>query len=127
MYLNYSGLDNEPFHITPDPKVMFLSPSHKEEMGAILYGVEKRTGLIPNTGEKGMGKTPVVRATIDVCDQSRNRLVCIFNTGVDCVSLLRMFIAELSPESAIEPGADESRLLDQQHRILIEEYSAGST
>ncbi|QJT07733.1 ExeA family protein [Oceanidesulfovibrio marinus] len=127
MYLNYYGLDKEPFHITPDPEFLFLSPSHKEALGAILYGVEKRKGFISITGEIGMGKTTVVRAFIDECDQSRNRLVYIFNTGVDFVSLLRMLIEELSPETAIEPGADESRLLDQLQRILIEEYSAGRT
>lgn len=127
MYLNYYGLNKEPFHITPDPEFLFLSPSHKEALGAILYGVEKRKGFISITGEIGMGKTTVVRAFIDECDQSRNRLVYIFNTGVDFVSLLRMLIEELSPETAIEPGADESRLLDQLQRILIEEYSAGRT
>lgn len=127
MYLNYYGLSKEPFHITPDPEFLFLSPSHKEALGAILYGVEKRKGFISITGEIGMGKTTVVRAFIDECDRSRNRLVYIFNTGVDFVSLLRMLIEELAPEATIEPGADESRLLDQLQRILIEEYSAGRT
>ena len=40
MYLKFFGLRKEPFHITPDPDFLFLSPSHKEAFGSVIYGVE---------------------------------------------------------------------------------------
>jgi general secretion pathway protein A len=46
MYLNFFGLRKEPFHITPDPEFLFLSPSHKEALASIIYGIEKRKGFI---------------------------------------------------------------------------------
>jgi len=46
MYLNFFGLSKEPFHITPDPEFLFLSPSHKEALASIIYGIEKRKGFI---------------------------------------------------------------------------------
>ncbi|MBZ4658166.1 MAG: peptidoglycan-binding protein, partial [Desulfacinum sp.] len=46
MYLDFYGLRAEPFHITPDPDFLYLSPSHKEALAAIVYGVEQRKGFI---------------------------------------------------------------------------------
>ncbi len=62
MYLAYYGLQREPFHTTPDRSFLFLSPSHKEALGAIIYGVEKRKGFIGIIGEVGTGKTSILRA-----------------------------------------------------------------
>ena len=40
MYHAFYHLKKEPFHITPDPEFLFLSPSHKEALGSIIYGVK---------------------------------------------------------------------------------------
>jgi len=46
MYLNYYNLKKEPFHITPDPEFLYLSPSHKEALGSIIYGIEQKKGFV---------------------------------------------------------------------------------
>ena len=55
MYLGFYGLTREPFHVTPDPRFLFLSPSHKEAFAAVVYGVKQRKGFITLTGEVGTG------------------------------------------------------------------------
>ena len=50
MYLNYYNLKKEPFHITPDPEFLYLSPSHKEAMAAIIYGIEQKKGFVAIVG-----------------------------------------------------------------------------
>jgi general secretion pathway protein A len=61
MYIDYYGLQNEPFHITPDPARIFLSPGHKDAIGTILYGLGARKGFMAVTGDAGAGKTTVLR------------------------------------------------------------------
>jgi len=55
MYHAFYHLKKEPFHITPDPEFLFLSPSHKQALGSIIYGVRNRKGFILITGEVGVG------------------------------------------------------------------------
>ena len=46
MYLEYFGLLKAPFHITPDPDFLYMSPSHREAFAALFYGVEQRSELV---------------------------------------------------------------------------------
>ena len=57
MYLDFI-IKKAPFHITPDPQFLFLSPSHKAALGALVYGIEERQGFVALVGEVGLGKTP---------------------------------------------------------------------
>ena len=53
MYLNYFRLKTKPFHITPDPEFLFLSPSHREALATIVYGVRQRKGFVWNKISEG--------------------------------------------------------------------------
>jgi len=61
MYLEYYGLKEPPFALTPDPRFIYFTPSHKEVMANLHYGIENGKGLIVVTGEVGTGKTTVLR------------------------------------------------------------------
>ena len=62
MYLDFYLLKKAPFHITPDPEFLFLSPSHKAALGALVYGIEERQGFVALLGEVGLGKTTILRS-----------------------------------------------------------------
>ena len=53
MYLDFYALKQTPFHATPDPQFLFLSPTHKAALGAIVHGISARQGLIAIFGEAG--------------------------------------------------------------------------
>jgi general secretion pathway protein A len=61
MYLEYYGLKEPPFALTPDPRFIYFTPSHKEVMANLHYGIEHGKGLIVVTGEVGTGKTTILR------------------------------------------------------------------
>lgn len=61
MYEEYFGLKELPFHITPDPKFIFMSNAHREGLNHLLYGVKMRKGFLALIGEVGMGKTTLYR------------------------------------------------------------------
>lgn len=65
MYLEYYGLKEAPFDITPNPRFLFYSPKHREAFNHLLYGIRERKGFVQLTGEVGAGKTTLCRALLE--------------------------------------------------------------
>ncbi|MGA7878891.1 MAG: AAA family ATPase [Desulfoferrobacter sp.] len=125
MYEDFFHLTKEPFHITPDPEFLFLSPSHKAALGSIIYGIEKRKGFIAITGEVGVGKTTVVRAyldTVDLTQEKEQKIVYIFNPNLSFNALLGTIFRELGLNPS---GHDDFEMVNELHQNLIEEYKLG--
>jgi general secretion pathway protein A len=118
MYLEFFKFRKRPFHITPDPEFLFLSPSHKEASASIIYGIEQRKGFIAITGEVGVGKTTILRSYLEGTDPERIKVVYIFNAAVPFQKLLKQIFLELG----IPLGADESPELEILFHYLITEY-----
>lgn len=60
MYIEYFGFKEDPFNLTPDPKYLYFSESHKEALTRLKYGLEMRKGVFVLTGDIGSGKTTVI-------------------------------------------------------------------
>jgi general secretion pathway protein A len=65
VYLDYYGLTEPPFDITPNPRFLFYSAKHREAFNHLLYGIRERKGFVQLTGEVGAGKTTLCRAMLD--------------------------------------------------------------
>ena len=124
MYLDFYRLNREPFRITPDPEFLYWSPSHREALAAIAYGVEKRKGIIAVTGEVGTGKTTLLRTLLATSDPERLKSAYLFNPAVSFPVLLRTIFQELGIPS--ESGETSGRI-DRFHQYLIEEYKKDNT
>ncbi|ETX08344.1 MAG: hypothetical protein ETSY2_05910 [Candidatus Entotheonella gemina] len=122
MYLEFYGLRKAPFQITPDPDFLFLSPSHKVALGAIIYGIEERQGFVVITGEVGLGKTTILRSYLERVDPHQLRTICIFNANVSFEGLLKTLYAEFDLEYHTD---DLFENVKQLHSILIQEYEQG--
>ncbi|MEL6200004.1 MAG: hypothetical protein AAFR09_07355 [Pseudomonadota bacterium] len=46
MYLDFFGLHERPFTITPDPRYLFMSERHAEALAHLIYGVTESDGFI---------------------------------------------------------------------------------
>src|ERR671938_2084071 len=88
MYYSFFGLLENPFSITPDPRFLFLSQSHQEALGHLLYGIEERKGFIIITGEVGTGKTVLCRALLERLDKTVSTAL-IFNSYLTKMELLQ--------------------------------------
>ena len=64
MYTRHYGLREKPFSLTPDPRYLYLSASHREALAHLLYGIEQGEGFIAVTGEVGTGKTTLCRTLL---------------------------------------------------------------
>jgi general secretion pathway protein A len=65
VYLDYYGLTEPPFDITPNPRFLFYSTKHREAFNHLLYGIRERKGFVQLTGEVGAGKTTLCRAMLE--------------------------------------------------------------
>jgi general secretion pathway protein A len=70
VYLDYYGLTEPPFDITPNPRFLFYSAKHREAYNHLLYGIRERKGFVQLTGEVGAGKTTLCRAMLAQLDTS---------------------------------------------------------
>ena len=119
MYSEFYHFKKRPFHITPDPEFLFLSPSHKEALASLVYGIEHRKGFIAITGEVGTGKTTILRSYLETADAERLKVVYIFNADVTFKALLKLIFGELDIPVEVD---DVFEMVSQLHRFLIEEY-----
>ncbi|MBM3285999.1 MAG: ATPase [Candidatus Eisenbacteria bacterium] len=65
MYEAHFGFREPPFQITPDPRFLFLTRSHRDALAYLTRGIAERKGILVLTGEVGVGKTLMVRTLID--------------------------------------------------------------
>jgi len=68
VYLEFYGLTEPPFDITPNPRFLFYSAKHREAFNHLLYGIRERKGFVQMTGEVGAGKTTLCRAMLEQLD-----------------------------------------------------------
>jgi general secretion pathway protein A len=122
MYLDFYGLKELPFALTPDPRFIYFTPSHTEAMANLHYGIESGKGLIVVTGEVGTGKTTILRWMMNRLD--RTVLVAyLFNP--------RMTVAEFyqyisSPKLLDVPRWEsKSELLLKLGEVLDSRHSRG--
>jgi general secretion pathway protein A len=124
MYQDFYRLRKEPFHITPDPEFLFLSPSHKQALGSIIYGVKNRKGFVVITGEVGVGKTTILRSYLEGVAKQKTKVIYIFNASISFRNLLKTIYKELG----LDPKTgDIVEILNDLYQILMEEYKQGNT
>lgn len=124
MYLSFYGLKKQPFHITPDPEFLYLSPSHNEALAAITQGVEERKGFIAVTGEVGVGKTTILRSYLQLRRRESLKTIYVLNAKLTFQGLLRTIYRELGLPIA---GNSVTEMVNRLHEFLVEENRQGNT
>lgn len=123
MYLDFYGLTDQPFSITPNPRYVFLSKHHREVFAHLLYGIRRHAGFIEVTGEVGTGKTTVLRALFRELEREETRIAYIFNPCLSASDLLRT----VNREFGLEHQGVPSDLHAALNAFLLQENSAGRT
>jgi general secretion pathway protein A len=122
MYLDFYLLKKEPFHVTPNPEFLFLSPSHKAALRALVYGVEERQGFVALLGEVGLGKTTILRSYLERVDQSQLKTIHLIHPNLSFRELLHTLCQECGLEGTTENIAET---ITRLHHVLIGEYQQG--
>ena len=64
MYERFYGLQERPFDLSPNPRVLCFTPQHREALAHLEYGLAGRPGVTVIVGEAGTGKTTLVRKAL---------------------------------------------------------------
>ncbi|MEM1223618.1 MAG: AAA family ATPase [Verrucomicrobiota bacterium] len=123
MYQDYFGFSEMPFHVTPNPRFLFLSPTHEEALQHLRYGIEDKKGFIVLTGEVGCGKTTLCRKLLEELDAREEvDTALLLNPRISETQLLRGIMKELGEETKARTRND---LLDSMNDILLERIEKG--
>jgi general secretion pathway protein A len=120
MYLQFYGLRDIPFSLTPDPRFVYFTASHREVMANLHYGIQHGKGLIVATGEVGTGKTTMLRAMLARLD--RSVLTCyLFNPGLTVAEFYHYIAASFG----LTQYSSKSDLLMKLGRLLMMRHARG--
>jgi len=122
MYKSYYGFNEMPFNITPDPKFLYLSPTHQEALHHLKFGVEQHKGFIVIVGEVGCGKTTLCRRFLNELDPARFDTALILNPRINENQMLRAILHELGEETTADNPHD---LVLQMNKALLDRITAG--
>ncbi len=122
MYQSFYGLTEMPFNITPDPKFLYLSPTHQEALQHLKYGVQEKKGFIVLVGEVGCGKTTLCRRFLNELDPGKYDTALILNSRITEIEMLRAILTELG-ETHLAQGQHD--LAAQINRVLLHRIAAG--
>src|SRR5260370_29982467 len=94
MFLDFYGLREQPFGVTPDPAYLYLSTTHREALAALLYGIKADRGFVALIAESGMGKTTLLYRLMEELHDSA-RTVFLFQTQCDFREFFCYLLSEL--------------------------------
>lgn len=121
MIMDYYNLREQPFGVTPDSRYLFLSATHREALGSLVYGLASGCGFVALIAKPGMGKTTLL---FDVLSRIKNKSKVVFlfqtvSTPIDC---MKAILADLGVQDT------SGSLFDLQSRlneVLTEESRSG--
>jgi general secretion pathway protein A len=121
MYLEYYGLSEAPFSITPNPRFLFYSAKHREAYNHLLYGIRELKGFVQLTGEVGSGKTTLCRALMDELGDNLSTAL-ILNPVLDADQLVRAIAMELGLNVT---GLDRLEIIAVLNQFLLGQVEKG--
>ena len=120
MYREFYGLKELPFALTPDPRYIYFTQSHREVMANLHYGIESGRGLIVVTGEVGTGKTTVLRWIMQRLDRAV-LVAYIFNPRLNVPE----FYQHVTTLLDVQKWETKSELLMELGKTLESRHSRG--
>ena len=78
MYEDFFGFREAPFDLTPNPRHLVITETHREALSNLHYAIAGRKGITLLVGEAGVGKTTVIRAAVQ---KQSERTHCVHLTN----------------------------------------------
>jgi general secretion pathway protein A len=118
--LDYYKLEELPFGVTPDSRYLFLTPTYKEALTSVVYGIEAGCGFVALIATPGLGKTTLLFEILNIL-RDKARIVFLFQTISTPLDLLRSLLSGLGERdlqgSLVEMQIRLKDLLTEQYRL----------
>lgn len=121
MFLDYYGLKEQPFGVTPDPRYLYETPARQEALAGLVYGIETGRGFMALVGPPGTGKTTLLFELLDRLHDSA-RTAFLFQTQCNSRELFHYLLSDLG----VDPrGQNLAEMHTQLNEMLLAEAKAG--
>lgn len=121
MLLKYFGLQEQPFGVTPDPRYLYETDTHREALASILYSVEAGRGFTALIADPGMGKTTLLFRALQQSRWNANT-VFLFQSVSTPLEFMRMLLLDLGVQ---DHNDNLFELQTKLNRILLEYSGRG--
>ena len=121
MLLRHFGLREQPFGVTPDPRFLYATPTHREALSSLLYGLESGLGFVSLIAQPGMGKTTLLFEALRRVDAS-TKSVFLFQTITTPVELFQSLLIDVGVK---EVGTNLIEMQSQLNEALVSHHSTG--
>jgi general secretion pathway protein A len=121
MFLEYYGLREQPFGVTPDPRYLYFSQTHREALGSLFYGIQSGCGFLTLIAPPGLGKTTLLAQLLE---RLRNtaQTAFLFHTQCDSREFLSQLLLDLGLHSEDQNLA---RMYEAIHSVLLRNARTG--
>jgi type II secretory pathway predicted ATPase ExeA len=121
MFLDFYGLLEQPFGVTPDPTYLYPTRSHHEALASLSCGIKDDRGFMVLVAEPGMGKTTLLYQLLQELRDSA-RTVFLFQTQCDSREFFRYVLDELGIDTQ---GMGLVAMHTKLNAMLFDEMLAG--
>ncbi len=98
MFTEHFKLGIQPFGVTPDPKFLYLSQTHREALASLFYAIHSGRGFAALIAPPGMGKTTLLVHLLGLLMPTA-KTAFLFQTLCGPEEFLRSLLADLSIEN----------------------------
>jgi len=123
IWRDHFRLTGEPFALTPDPALLFLTDGHAEALARLELGLLEHRGLVVLIGEAGTGKTAIVYALLSALDPSIETAY-IANASLSFIEILQSALRDFGVRW---DRTDRFDLLEALNGFLVRCDRAGKT
>ena len=122
MLLRYFGLSEDPFGVTPEPRYLYHSNTHREALASLKYGFYCNRGFTALIAPPGLGKTTLLYRYLGDIRESA-RIVFLFD--IDSQSEPRELIGAILRDLGVTPANTSTGMHEQMNAVLVEEARRG--
>jgi general secretion pathway protein A len=121
MFLEYYGLREQPFGVTPDPRYLYFSAMHREALASLFYGVETGCAFLTLIAPPGLGKTTLLLHLLERLRRS-TRTVFLFQTQCDSREFFRYLLTDLGVDAS---NQNMAHMHDALNSVLLSNARTG--
>src|ERR1700761_6740756 len=109
--------------MTPNGRYLYASPTHREALASLFYGIRAGAGFMVLTGQPGMGKTTLLLEALNELREER-KVVFLFQTISSPLELIRALLIDLE---VADPQGSLVDLQTKLNEVLVSLAATGKT
>ena len=121
MFLEFYGLREQPFGVTPDPAYLYASRTHCDALDSLSEAILADRGFVALIAEPGMGKTTLLNQVLDGLRETA-RTAFLFQTQCNSREFFQYLMSELGVDAS---GMGLVAMHTRLNEILFTEMLAG--